>query len=130
MHMRLPQLQQQFTPLVCVLALLMLAVACLQISTGEIKKLGPSRLYTAVAPSPDGQYLLVAWLERPFSYNVPCGRFPKRIQLWDRYPPPATPLPCMYVCMQHLLLVYKAALHVKIGNVHAQFLLNPREATK
>lgn len=56
-----------------------------QVSTGEVKQVGPARLYTAVAPSPDGKYLLVAWLERPFSYNVPCGRFPKRIQLWDRY---------------------------------------------
>lgn len=56
----------------------------LKVSTGEVKQLGPPRLYTAVAPSPDGQYLLVAWLERPFSYNVPCGRFPKRIQLWDK----------------------------------------------
>ncbi len=57
----------------------------MQVSTGKVTKLGPSRLYTAVAPSPDGEYLLVAWLERPFSYNVPCGRFPKRIQLWDKY---------------------------------------------
>lgn len=56
----------------------------LKVSTGEVKQLGPPRLYTAVAPSPDGEYLLVAWLERPFSYNVPCGRFPKRIQLWDK----------------------------------------------
>ncbi len=55
-----------------------------QVSSGHVTKLGPSRLYTAVAPSPDGEYLLVAWLERPFSYNVPCGRFPKRIQLWDK----------------------------------------------
>lgn len=32
--------------------------------------------------SPDGRYLLVSWLERPWSFNVPCGRFPKRVQLW------------------------------------------------
>ncbi len=56
----------------------------MQVSTGKVTQLGPSRLYTAVAPSPDGEYLLVAWLERPFSYNVPCGRFPKRIQLWNK----------------------------------------------
>lgn len=59
-------------------------LVAVQVSTGKVTKLGPSRLYTAVAPSPDGEYLLVAWLERPFSYNVPCGRFPKRIQLWDK----------------------------------------------
>ena len=49
--------------------------------------MGEPRLYTAFAPSPDGRFLLVSWLERPFSYTVPCGRFPKRIQLWDRCAP-------------------------------------------
>ena len=56
-----------------------------QVSTGEVTQLGDTRLYTSFAPSPDARFLLVAWLERPFSYNVPCGRFPKRVQLWDRY---------------------------------------------
>lgn len=32
--------------------------------------------------SPDGRYLLVSWLEQPYSFNVPCGRFPRRTQLW------------------------------------------------
>lgn len=35
-------------------------------------------------PSPDAQYLLVSWFERPYSFNVPCGRFPRRTELWDR----------------------------------------------
>ena len=51
-------------------------------------QLGPTRLYTSFSPSPDGEYVMVAWLERPYSYNVPCGRFPKRVQLWDRRAPP------------------------------------------
>ncbi len=37
-----------------------------------------------VDPSPDGEFLLVTWLEPPFSYIVPCGRFPQRSQLWRR----------------------------------------------
>lgn len=45
---------------------------------------GEPRMYCGTAPSPDGRYVLVAWLERPFSYEVPCGRFPRRTQLWDR----------------------------------------------
>ena len=52
--------------------------------TGERKRLGKPRLYCSLDPSPDGLFMLVAWLARPFSYNVPCGRFPKRVQLWDR----------------------------------------------
>ena len=49
--------------------------------------MGAPRLYAAFAPSPDGRFLLAAWLERPFSYTVPCGRFPKRVQVWDRCAP-------------------------------------------
>jgi dipeptidyl aminopeptidase/acylaminoacyl peptidase len=59
-------------------------IASPQVSTGEATPLGPARAYTASTPSPDGRFLLVAWLERPYSYTVPCGRFPKRVQLWDR----------------------------------------------
>lgn len=55
-----------------------------KVSTGEVANLGPTRLYTATSASPDGRYLLVSWLERPYSYSLPCGRFPKRVQLWTR----------------------------------------------
>jgi dipeptidyl aminopeptidase/acylaminoacyl peptidase len=44
----------------------------------------PPRMYTEVDPSPDGRFLLVSWIERPFSYAVPCGRFPARVELWKR----------------------------------------------
>ena len=54
------------------------------VATGEVKVIGPTRLYTATSASPDGRYLLVSWLERPYSYSLPCGRFPKRVQLWTR----------------------------------------------
>ncbi|KAK9805982.1 hypothetical protein WJX73_010840 [Symbiochloris irregularis] len=55
-----------------------------KVSTGEITQLNDTRMYTAFAPSPNGEFLAVSWMERPFSYNVPCGRFPKRVQVWDR----------------------------------------------
>ena len=43
-----------------------------------------SRVYTSLSPSPSGEYLLVSWLEKPWSYAVPCGRFPKVVQLLDK----------------------------------------------
>ena len=57
------------------------------ISTGERSILGDGtpRIYTAIAPSPDSNYILAAWLESPWSFAVPCGRFPKRVELWDRH---------------------------------------------
>jgi len=51
----------------------------------QVVPIGPAepRIYTGISPSPDGKFLLVQWLERPYSYLVPCGRFPKRVELWD-----------------------------------------------
>ena len=40
------------------------------------------RLYSRMDCSPDGRYLIVEYLEAPFSYSVPAGRFPKRVELW------------------------------------------------
>lgn len=39
-------------------------------------EVGEPRVYTSVSPSPDGDYLLMEWLEEPFSYQVPWSRFP------------------------------------------------------
>jgi dipeptidyl aminopeptidase/acylaminoacyl peptidase len=36
-----------------------------------------------LSPSPDGRFLLVQTLHRPFSYLVPAERFPRRIEVWD-----------------------------------------------
>ena len=36
----------------------------MQAKTGEVKHIGQERMYTAVSPSPDGRYLLVAYLVR------------------------------------------------------------------
>ena len=55
-----------------------------QVSSGEVRPFAEPRMYCGLAPSPDGRYVMAAWLERPFSYEVPCGRFPRRTQLWTR----------------------------------------------
>lgn len=39
------------------------------------RKIGQPRIYTGVSPSPDGEYLLMEWLNEPFSYQVPYYRF-------------------------------------------------------
>ncbi|GIL61918.1 hypothetical protein Vafri_16294, partial [Volvox africanus] len=56
----------------------------LDVRTGKAVVIGPPRMYIEVDPSPDGRFLLVTWLERPYSTAVPCGRFPRRTQLWCR----------------------------------------------
>jgi len=43
---------------------------------GVHEVLGEPRLYTYAAASPDGRHMLMEWLERPFSYQVPYSNFP------------------------------------------------------
>jgi dipeptidyl aminopeptidase/acylaminoacyl peptidase len=35
------------------------------------------------SPSPDGRYLLVHWIHRPYSYRVPAYRFPQLVEIHD-----------------------------------------------
>lgn len=49
---------------------------------GKIKPIGPPAVYTSIDQSPDGKYLLVSFIHRPYSFIVPCGRFPKKVDLW------------------------------------------------
>lgn len=50
---------------------------------GHAEPVGVPGLYTDLAPSPDGRHLLSQRVERPFSYLVPLGRFPHRIEVLD-----------------------------------------------
>lgn len=49
---------------------------------GTVKPMGPPAVYTSIDPSPDDKYLMLSSIHRPYSYIVPCGRFPKRVELW------------------------------------------------
>lgn len=51
---------------------------------GKVTRLGGPALTLAIAPSPDGRYLLSERVERPFSYLVPVESFPRRIEVLDR----------------------------------------------
>jgi len=51
---------------------------------GKVTPLGEPALTLAVAPSPDGRYVLRERVERPFSYLVPVESFPRRIEVLDR----------------------------------------------
>ncbi|HSU82189.1 MAG TPA: prolyl oligopeptidase family serine peptidase [Thermoanaerobaculia bacterium] len=50
---------------------------------GQVTPVGAAGLVFGLSPSPDGRYLLVQSLHRPFSYLVPADRFPRRIEVWD-----------------------------------------------
>jgi dipeptidyl aminopeptidase/acylaminoacyl peptidase len=48
---------------------------------GDVEIIGGDDLYWGYEPSPDGRYLLVVTLHRPFSYQVPESRFPRRVRI-------------------------------------------------
>ena len=50
---------------------------------GDPVKLGEPGLIASAEPSPDGAYVLVERLERPFSYVLPWWRFPRAIEVLD-----------------------------------------------
>lgn len=48
-----------------------------------VRKLGDPAIITAVNPSPDGSFILITSVKKPFSYIVPYYNFPSVIQIWD-----------------------------------------------
>src|ERR1019366_6570565 len=58
-------------------------VVRLDLATGKRTPVGSPGLHESAEPSPDGKYLLVAKLKRPFSYRVPYEAFPHTLEVWD-----------------------------------------------
>jgi dipeptidyl aminopeptidase/acylaminoacyl peptidase len=65
-----------------------------QLALSEIKKVSiggsvmdflPAAMYRNISFSPDGNYLLVSKIEKPFSYIVPYSRFPYKEIIFDNY---------------------------------------------
>jgi dipeptidyl aminopeptidase/acylaminoacyl peptidase len=51
---------------------------------GTITPLGAPAIYAGASFSPDGRFILVQQVKRPYSYVVPMGRFPRHVAVWDR----------------------------------------------
>jgi dipeptidyl aminopeptidase/acylaminoacyl peptidase len=49
----------------------------------RITRVGAPGIHTRATPSPDGRYLLVETVQRPYSYQVPMDVFPSRTEVWD-----------------------------------------------
>lgn len=50
---------------------------------GSSQVVGNPCLISNFSPSPDGKYLLVEQVTRPFSYTVPYDKFPTLFEIWD-----------------------------------------------
>lgn len=50
---------------------------------GSSKTVGPKAMIKSFDLSPDGSYILVDIIKRPFSYLVPASRFPYDVEIWS-----------------------------------------------
>lgn len=51
--------------------------------TGKAELFKPSAMYSGVSISPDGNYVLITTIQKPFSYVVPYYRFPQTSIVYD-----------------------------------------------
>ncbi|MEO1627571.1 MAG: prolyl oligopeptidase family serine peptidase [Bacteroidota bacterium] len=54
------------------------------VESGQAKDFGPAGIIKGFSPSPDGNYIMVSTIQRPFSYIVPLNRFPFRVEIYDQ----------------------------------------------
>jgi dipeptidyl aminopeptidase/acylaminoacyl peptidase len=58
-------------------------VALINVQTGAAKKVGQPGMVRSIDASPDGNYLRVTRMTKPFSYIVPVGNFGSIEEVWD-----------------------------------------------
>lgn len=51
--------------------------------SGNVNRIGQPAIYDNADLSPDGQYVLVSRINRPYSYQFPASRFPRKVEVWD-----------------------------------------------
>ena len=59
-------------------------LALVDADSGAITPLGAPAIVTDVESSPDGQYLLVTTIHKPYSYVTTYPNFPHDVEVWDR----------------------------------------------
>jgi dipeptidyl aminopeptidase/acylaminoacyl peptidase len=58
-------------------------VALVDVQKGALRKIGQPAMVRAVDPSPDGKYVRVTRMVKPFSYDVPVSSFGQVEEVWD-----------------------------------------------
>ncbi|HEX9366184.1 MAG TPA: hypothetical protein VF921_06135, partial [Vicinamibacterales bacterium] len=59
-------------------------VAAYEVAAGRRTPIGKPAIVESVAPSPNGEYLLVSKIKRPFSHLYSMSGFPKDVEVWTR----------------------------------------------
>ena len=59
-------------------------LATIDATTGRKTLIGRPGILESVTPSPNGEYILVSRIKRPFSHLLPMNGFPKEVEIWTR----------------------------------------------
>ncbi|MGZ8844700.1 MAG: prolyl oligopeptidase family serine peptidase [Pyrinomonadaceae bacterium] len=59
-------------------------IAAFDVATGRKTIIGQPTVLDSVTPSPNGEYLLVTKIKRPYSHLIPVNGFPQEIEVWTR----------------------------------------------
>ncbi|MGQ9672197.1 MAG: S9 family peptidase [Candidatus Aminicenantales bacterium] len=59
-------------------------LAEIDVQSARIRKIGEPGLFLENSPSPDGNYLLILKIKRPFSFSVPYPSFARSLEVWDK----------------------------------------------
>ena len=56
----------------------------IDVISGNIRKIGSPGIYSNISHSPDGNFILINKIKKPYSYSVPYSRFTHTVEIWDR----------------------------------------------
>jgi dipeptidyl aminopeptidase/acylaminoacyl peptidase len=59
-------------------------LAAFDAATARRTVIGGGAIFSEVTPSPDGQYVLVSKIKRPYSHLIPMNGFPQAVEIWNR----------------------------------------------
>jgi dipeptidyl aminopeptidase/acylaminoacyl peptidase len=59
-------------------------LASIDTTTGKRTTFGRPAIFDEVTPSPNGEYVLVAKVIRPYSHLIPMNGFPQQVEIWTR----------------------------------------------
>lgn len=59
-------------------------LAAINVLSGRKTLIGRPAIFGTVSPSPNGEYLLVSRIKRPFSHLIPVNGFPEDVEIWSR----------------------------------------------
>lgn len=58
-------------------------VALIDVQKGDVRKIGQPLMARSIDPSPDGKYIRITRMIKPFSYDVPVSSFGQVEEIWD-----------------------------------------------